>query len=78
VAIWDLQDPALWPALDVQRGLALASSTVALHGVVLGGRARGEWGSFRSSLLASDDYAESVAEAEGRLAALLARAGITA
>jgi len=76
VAVWDLEDPALWPGLDPRRGLALAAATPALHGVVLRGRKLGEWGRFRSSVLESEAWISARTEADARLGELLKRAGV--
>ena len=70
---WNLDDPALWPAPDPLRALVMGDATQAIEQVMIRGHWRGERGRFRQSIVASDDYREARREAQGRLAALLAR-----
>jgi len=69
--IWDLDHPALWPSLDPLQGLAMADATKAIHGMVVAGRPVGEDGDFHRSLIDSDAYRATRAEATDRVRRIL-------
>ncbi|MEZ4442456.1 MAG: amidohydrolase family protein [Polyangiaceae bacterium] len=74
--IWDLEHPALWPALDPLHTLAMADATKAIHGLIVAGREVGEAGRFHQSVIEGERYAEARREAQARLDELLARIGV--
>lgn len=76
LAVWDADHPALWPAADPLRALALAHAPPALHAMVLGGRLVGTPGDLAGSVRRSDAYAAALDEAAGRRHHLLRRAGL--
>ncbi len=76
LAVWDADHPALWPAADPLRALALAHAPPALHAMVLGGRVVGTPGDLAGSVRRSEAYAAALDEARGRRHHLLRRAGL--
>lgn len=75
LSVFDLDHPAMWPAVDPLRALAFGGATQALHTVITGGRVVGEVGR-PSAVLATDRVRDFVTEATARRAALLSRAGV--
>ncbi len=71
VLVWDLDHPALWPALDPLHALAMSDATRAIHAMFVAGRRIGADGDFHGSLLRSDAYALAKREANDRLASVL-------
>ena len=69
--VWDLDHPALWPALDPLHTLAMADATKAIATMVVAGRVVGDQGDLHGSILRSDDFAQARREANDRLAAVL-------
>ncbi|MCB9530019.1 MAG: amidohydrolase family protein [Myxococcales bacterium] len=76
LCVWDADHPAWWPTTAPLRTLTMGDVSGALWGLLVNGRWVGERGAVQSSLLASDDWREARAEAEGRLRALFARVGL--
>lgn len=80
--VWDTAHPNLWPAADVLAALAMCDAPPAIESMMVAGkwigREPGGAGApdFRRALLDSAAYRSAREEAEARLAALLARAGI--
>ena len=72
----DLDHPSLWPASDPLRSLTLSEIGPAIHALMVNGQWRGTPGDFHQSLLSSVDHRGAVEEANGRLDALLKRAGL--
>ena len=72
----DLDHPSLWPATDPLRSLTLSEIGPAIHALMVNGQWRGTPGDFHQSLLSSGDHRGAVQEANGRLDALLKRAGL--
>ncbi len=70
LAVFDAEHPALWPARDVLRGLALCDTTSALHGLMLGGHWRIPIGRAHA-LTRTPEYVEARDEADARLQRLL-------
>ena len=75
-AVYDLDHPALWPALDPIRALVYGDATAALHSVVVAGEVIGEVGRPRA-LLEQDDVRGWIREASERLHRLRHRVGLT-
>ena len=71
--VWDLNHPALWPALDPLHTLAMADAGGAIWAMYVAGRAVGEAGDLRGSLLRSDGYRSAQREASDRLRFVLER-----
>ncbi|MCB9543667.1 MAG: amidohydrolase family protein [bacterium] len=76
LCVWDADHPAWWPTTAPLRTLTMGDVSGALWGLCVNGRWIGERGAMQASLIGSDDWREIRAEAEGRLRALFARAGI--
>ncbi|MCB9665022.1 MAG: amidohydrolase family protein [Alphaproteobacteria bacterium] len=75
LALWDLRHPTFWPAEDPLRALALGRTSGALAQLMVAGRWRTARGQHAS--LGHDDTWQALrAEASGRRAALLRRAGV--
>ena len=72
--LWDLNHPALWPAPDPLRALAMSDAAPAIQHVMIRGEWKGERGNFANSILQSDSHREHREEADQRLKALLKRA----
>lgn len=78
LAVFDLDDPALWPATDPLRALAMGDTTAALYAMMTAGQWRGTPGDLRRSLTGSEAYREARHEADARLHGLMRRAGLVA
>lgn len=76
LAVYDLDHPAMWPALDPVRALVYGDATSALHSVVVAGRVVGEVGRPRA-LLEQDDVRAWIREASERLRHLRHRVGLS-
>jgi 5-methylthioadenosine/S-adenosylhomocysteine deaminase len=68
--VWDLDHPAFWPDQGLST-LAMGDTTQALHAMWVAGRQIGSAGDLQASVLESDAYRESLAEAEQRRRRLL-------
>lgn len=68
----DLDHPNLWPSRDLSRALVFGDVGPALHALIVAGRVLGEPGRLQASLRESEAYRAALAEANQRLAALLA------
>ena len=71
LVVWDLDHPALWPALDPLHVLAMADATKAIYAMVVAGRAVGVDGDFHRSLIDTDAYRDARSEATDRVTRLL-------
>jgi 5-methylthioadenosine/S-adenosylhomocysteine deaminase len=74
--VWDLDHPALWPALDPLHALAMADSTKAIHAMMVAGRSVGVAGDFARSVVDTDAFRDARADASERLARVLERANV--
>jgi len=77
IAIWDLSHPAVWPANDPLRTIAMCDTKGALYGLMTNGIWRGELGRFAASILESSEYRTAHAEADQRLSLLKERLRLT-
>jgi 5-methylthioadenosine/S-adenosylhomocysteine deaminase len=73
LCVWDLDHPALWPALDPLAALAMSDPLGALHTMMIAGRLVGREGAV-AACLETDAYREHRAEAARRLELLRGRA----
>ncbi|MFP6684897.1 MAG: amidohydrolase family protein [Polyangiaceae bacterium] len=69
--VFDLDHPALWPAVEPLRTLTMADAAPAIWAMYGGGRLLGEPGNFHRSILNSDGYRDARVEASDRLRRIL-------
>jgi len=69
--VWDLDHPAVWPAIDPLHCLTMSDATAALWAMFVAGRRVGTDGDFHASLRRSPAYADARREANARLAEIL-------
>jgi 5-methylthioadenosine/S-adenosylhomocysteine deaminase len=71
LVVWDLDHPALWPALDPLAALTMSDPCGAMHALWVAGRRIGADGDVAGSILRSRELADARREAQERLARLL-------
>ena len=77
IAVWDLDHPAMWPASDPLRALAMSDASRALYGMMTSGRWLATPGeSLERALLDTDEFRATRREASERFERLLERAGL--
>jgi 5-methylthioadenosine/S-adenosylhomocysteine deaminase len=73
IVVWDVDHPALWPATQELRSLAMGDSSPAIYNMMVAGKWIGTDGDYARSLTSSKAYQESKTVADVRLKELLSR-----
>jgi 5-methylthioadenosine/S-adenosylhomocysteine deaminase len=76
LVVWDLDHPALWPALDPLAAIAMADAPPAIWAMFVVGQRMGRDGDFARSILTSKRYLAALDEARWRLSAVRGRARV--
>lgn len=74
--VWDTDHPVLWPGTDLRHALTQTTVAPAIHTMIVNGRPIATPGDHQRGLLRHSDLPAWRDEANGRMQALMARAGV--